>query len=133
MMNKLLILFIFTFLAMNLTHAQKKYEVLKIDRNALETMNVIYLKKKSFFDNGIYRIITHKSDTLITDKKKIEVGNVLKLKLVSSKVDLEIKDSFSEKPDKSTFFYKDAYEGKNVRINYYCPDFIGLYYIGQNN
>lgn len=131
MMNKVLILFVLTLLAVNPAYAQKNYEILKIDQNSLETMNVIYLKKKSLLDNGLYRIVTHKSDTLIAEKKEIEVGDILKLKLVSSKVDIDLKDGFFEKPDKDSFFYKDTYEGKSVNIDYYCPDFVGLYYIGK--
>lgn len=121
----------FIFFTVNFIHAQKKYEVSKIDKNALETMNVIYLKKKLFFGNGLYRIITRKSDTLISDKKEIAVGDILFLKLIHPENELDIKDGYFEKPDKNSFFYKDTYNGKNVNIDYYCSDFIGLYYLGN--
>jgi hypothetical protein len=110
---------------------KKKYEVSKIDKNALETMNVIYLKKKSFSGNRLYRIITSKSDTLIADKKEIVVGDNLFLKLIHPENELDIKDGYFEKPVKNSFFYKDTYNGKSVNIDYYCPDFIGLYHLGN--
>jgi flagella basal body P-ring formation protein FlgA len=125
-MSKRIFITVFCILSVFLSQAQKKYEVLKIEKTELETMNVIYLKKQSA-DKSIYRIFTRKSDTLIVDKKEISVGDILKLNLVKPKK--EMKDGYIGELDKNSFFYSDTYDGKNVNVKYFCPDFIGLYHI----
>lgn len=126
-MRKQVFMSIFFIFCVSLLQAQKKYEVLKIEKNELENMNVIYLKKMSV-NKDIYRIVTRKSDTLIMDKKEISVGCILKLNLVKTKE--IIKDNgHGVNVDKKSFFYSDTYNGQNVNIKYYCHDFIGLYYV----
>jgi len=126
MRMKIALTVIMTFLLTSL-YAQKKYEVLKIDTSTLETMNVVYLKKNTLFGHKIYRIMTPKKDTVIAGKDKIKIGDRLKLKLVSAKLDIGL-TSTPEPPDnENSFFYKDYYEGKKVNVDYYTEDLIDLY------
>lgn len=128
MINKLLIT-IFLFSLINVLQAQTEYKILRIDSEKLETMNVIYLKKQLASETEIFRIVTRKTDTLIPDKKKVVVGDVLRLNLVKSRNEANIKHGHVSKSDENSFFKRDFYDGKVVDISYHCKDLIGLYYI----
>lgn len=112
-------------------YGQKKFEVVKIDTTTLETLNVLYIKKNTLFGHKFYRVMTHKKDTLIAVKEKIKVGDVLRLKLVSSKLDTGFTSSPLPKDNENSYFYKDYYEGQKVNVNRHTYDIIDLYYIPQ--
>lgn len=111
---------------------QKKYEVVKIDTTTLETINVIYLKRPAFLGSKIYRVMTNKKDSVISGAEKIKAGDKLRLKLVSSKIDIGLKSPPEAKSGKDSFFYKDYYQGKKVNVDYFTEDIIDLYYIQKD-
>lgn len=106
-----------------------KVKVLEISCPEGIDLCVFIIEKSEKSENKVYEISTFQYDSVSKIIKKVEKGDIVKIKLLKSP-----KLRFSEHITvKDRFFINQSNELKLIDENYYTPDIVGMYYFRIRN
>lgn len=103
------------------------HEVKVVDVKCSEDVDlcIFLIEEMKKSKKKVYELATFQYDSLSIQKRKIKIGDVVKLKLVKSP---KLRTSKS-KIEEDKFYRNELNESFLIDENYYSPDIVGMYYI----